>query len=137
VPNPVGIADLESLFRPLTDAEKTAAQELLNDAWEELLAPKNIPDLDDRMADDRVSTGLVVRVVRAMVLRVLRNPEAIRQWSVDDASFTRDSAVSAGLLYALPDEVALLLDERQAAAFTISPKMPSRRTPGSAWLGWP
>jgi hypothetical protein len=107
VPNPVLIADLEARFRPLTVAEQAVAQALLDDAWAELLA--RIPDLEARVADGRVTDGLVVRVVSAMVIRVLRNPEAIRQWSVDDASFTRDNLVSSGLLYASAEEVGLLV----------------------------
>jgi hypothetical protein len=108
MPNPVQITDLEARFRSLTDAEKVNAQALLEDAWAELLSPKNVPDLEDRIGDGRVSTALVVRVVRSMVLRVLRNPDSLRQWSVDDVTFVRDSAVSAGELYASPEEVELL-----------------------------
>lgn len=108
MPNPAIVEDIEDRFRPLVGAEKVNAQALLDDAWEDLLAPNHVPDLEARMADGRVSTGLVIRVVRAMVLRVLRNPDAIRQWSVDDASFTRDSAASAGELYVTDDEVKLL-----------------------------
>lgn len=104
--NPTEIEDLEVRFRVLTEEERPNAQSLLDDAWEELLA--RVPDLETRMDDGRVSTGLAVRVVRAMVVRVLRNPDAIRQWSGDDASFTRDTAVSAGLLYATPEEIGLL-----------------------------
>jgi hypothetical protein len=106
MPNPTAIPDLEARFRPLTAAEQNTAQALLDDAWEELLV--RIPDLDARMADGRTSAGLVVRVVAAMVTRVLRNPDAIRQWSVDDASFTRDKALSTGFLFVAPEELSLL-----------------------------
>lgn len=105
--NPTVIADLAARFRPLTEAEQAIAQTLLDDAWEELLV--RVPDLQARLEDGRTSTALVVRVVASMVIRVLRNPEAIRQWSVDDASFTRDSLVSSGVLYASADEVGLLI----------------------------
>lgn len=106
MPNPTVVADLEEQIGPLDDQRTTMATSLLVDAWEELLA--RIPDLEQRMADGRVREGTVRRVVRAMVLRVLRNPEAIRQWTIDDAAFTRDQLVSAGLLYASPDELSLL-----------------------------
>lgn len=131
MPNPVTVPDLVNRFRALDTAESKIAESLLLDAWEELLAPKNVPDLEQRMADGRVREGLVRRVVAAMVLRVLRNPDAIRQWQIDDASFTRDQLVSAGLLYASEDEVALLLDD-PPGAFTIRQKMPPR---GSVTLG--
>jgi hypothetical protein len=107
VPNPTVVSDLEDRFRPLTDAEKTVANALLIDAWVELLA--RIPDLEDRMVAGRVSDALVRRVVAAMAVRVLKNPDAIRQWQIDDASFTRDQLVSSGMLYASPDELGLLL----------------------------
>lgn len=104
--NPVQIADLEQRFRPLTETERVNAQALLDDAWEELLV--RVPDLQSRLEDGRVSLGLVVRVVSAMAVRVLRNPAAIKQWSIDDASFTRDSLVASGLLYATAEEIGLL-----------------------------
>jgi hypothetical protein len=108
VPNPVEVVDLEHRFRSLTEAETITATALLVDAWAELTAPTRVPDLEQRMADGLVSEALARRVVTAMVLRVLRNPEAIARWAVDDASFTRDSAIASGLLYATDDEVALL-----------------------------
>ena len=40
-----------------------------------------------------------------MVLRVLRNPNGVRQESIDDYTWIRDNAVSAGLLYVADDEV--------------------------------
>ncbi|TYP82069.1 hypothetical protein [Blastococcus xanthinilyticus] len=120
MPNPTVVTDVEDRFRTLNDAERRLAGSLLADAWEELLAPRNVPDLEDRLGRDVVSVGLVRRVVAAMVIRVLRNPEAIRQWQVDDASFTRDSMVSSGLLYASADEIALLSGPT-TAAFTIRP----------------
>ena len=104
--NPVSVDDLESRFRPLADAEKGVAASLLSDAWAVLLTA--VPSLEQRRADGSVSVDLVIYVVSAMVLRVLRNPEGIRQWSVDDASFTRDQALSAGGLYVSPEEVGLL-----------------------------
>lgn len=128
MPNPVTVEDFvtvedlqERFPRPFSDAQKAMAPALLLDAWEELQAPGKVPDLEDRMTDGRVREGLVRRVVSAMVNRVLSNPEAVRQWQVDDASFTRDSMVSAGLLYASAEEIDLLGDPLPATAFTIRP----------------
>jgi hypothetical protein len=67
-----------------------------------------VPELDQRVADGRLSVETVKAVVKAMVLRVLRNPDGLRQFTSDDASFTRDNAVSGGLLYLSPEERALL-----------------------------
>lgn len=122
MPNPVLVSDLEARFRALTDAEEPVAQALLDDAWAILLTV--IPDLEDRITAGSTSEALVVSVMSAMVLRVLRNPNGVRQWSVDDYSETRDSALSAGLLYASPDEVRLLNGRASSArrgAFSITP----------------
>lgn len=123
--NPALIADLEARFRPLSDAEKTNAQAWLDDAWEELLV--RVPDLEARMSDGRTSAGMVRRVVAAMVVRVLRNPDAIRQWGVDDATFTRDTLLSSGVLYATEDEVALLIGVPTTPVGPVSFSMPYRR----------
>jgi hypothetical protein len=121
VPNPVVVADLEARFRSLTDDEQTVAQALLDDAWAILLGQK--PNLDAQMAAGDVAEELVRFVVAAMVLRVLRNPNGVRQWSVDDYSETRDAALSAGALYLSPDELGLLSPPGtgSGAAFTITP----------------
>ena len=106
MPNPTQIIDLEARFRPLTDPEKANATAWLTDAWAIVLS--SVPDLENRIAAGQPSEPLVRSVVTAMVIRVLRNPDAIRQWAVDDASFTRDTALSAGALYLSPDELGLL-----------------------------
>ena len=119
--NPVTVADLEARFRSLTADEQTVAQALLDDAWAILLTQK--PNLDAQLAAEEIAPEIVTFVVSAMVLRVLRNPDGIRQWSVDDASFTRDSALSAGGLYVSPEELGLLAPagSGSGAAFTITP----------------
>lgn len=104
--NPVELSDIELRFRTFTDQEQPGAQALLDDAWEELQA--RVPTLGARAAAGYITDGLIRRVLAAMVVRVLKNPDAIRQWQVDDASFTRDQLVSSGLLLVTPDEVALL-----------------------------
>jgi hypothetical protein len=100
VPNPVVTADIEARFRTLTDAEENTAQALIDDAWAVLLMM--VPDIEDRMTAGTTSTEAVVFVMSAMVLRVLRNPNGVRSWSVDDYSETRDNSLAAGSLYASP-----------------------------------
>jgi hypothetical protein len=63
-----------------------------------------MPGLEAAVAGT-VSDGAITFVLSAMVLRVLRNPNGVRSWSVDDYSETRDNALSAGSLYASPDEM--------------------------------
>ena len=118
--NPAQISDLEARWRPLTAAETTVAEALLEDAWQILLA--RVPLLQSRLDAATLDPALVVAVESAMVLRVLRNPDGKRQESIDDYSWTRDNAVSAGLLYATDDEVALLSPSGASTnAFTITP----------------
>lgn len=118
--NPVMVSDLEARFRPLLESERTVAQALLDDAWAVVLTRR--PMLQQHLVDGNVSDGLARAVVSAMVLRVLRNPEGIRQWSIDDASFTRDNALSAGWLFVSDDELALLTPGGTGdGAFTIRP----------------
>ena len=102
MPNPVIVADIEARWRPLTAAEETVAEAYLDDAWAVVLS--QVPGIEARMAAGTLSLDLVVKVVAAMVLRIMRNPDGVRQWSVDDASFTRDQALSAGLLYLADSE---------------------------------
>jgi hypothetical protein len=124
VANPVTVADLEARFRSLTAEESTVAQALLDDAWAILLIQR--PNLEADITAGDVPGEVVTFVVAQMVLRVLRNPDGIRQWSVDDASFTRDGSVSTGGLYASDYELGLLspVAEGTGAAFTITPYNP-------------
>lgn len=131
--NPARVTDLESRWRPLTAAERDVAAVLLEDAWQillarvallqsrlEVVAPATAPELDE---------ALVVAVECAMVLRVLRNPDGKRQESIDDYSWTRDNAVSAGLLYATDEELDMLAPSGAITrAFTIT----AYGTPGYA-----
>lgn len=122
MPNTVVISDLEARFRPLTDAETPVAQALLADAWAVLVTV--VPDLEARLASGSTSYSLLTSVVSSMVLRVLRNPNGVRSWSVDDYSETRDNSVSAGSLYVSPEEVALLTGRASSArrgAFSVVP----------------
>lgn len=117
--NPTVVDDLESRWRPLSPSETIAATALLSDAWATLIG--RVPLLEQRLLTGLVSTDLAVAVVSAMVLRVLRNPEGKRQESLDDYSYTRDQALSAGVLYVTDAEVDLL-SVRTHGAFSITPR---------------
>lgn len=84
----------------------TIVQDWLDRAWRLLLSKDRT--IETRLADASLPTEDVVDVVTAMALRVLGNPQGKRQESVDDYSYTRDSAVSAGLLYVTDDELNML-----------------------------
>src|SRR5690606_41423625 len=66
--------DVEArLGRPLEEWERTVVAQRLEDA--ELILRSRIPDLDERIADGRVSEDAVVMVESEMVMRLVRNPE--------------------------------------------------------------
>ena len=100
------VDDLEARWRPLTPDEKVVAQAMINDAM--VLLTVRRPTLLADVAAGLVTAESVVLVVCAMVLRVLKNPESKRQESIDDYSWTRDTAVSSGALYVSDDELRLI-----------------------------
>ena len=109
--NPATPADVEDrwLFdAPVPDFAKL--QTWLDAAWREILRR-------DRTIDTRLTAGSLVAadvtdVVVAMTLRVLGNPEGKKQEAIDDYSWTRDAAVSAGALYVTDAELASLAAPR-------------------------
>ena len=116
--NPIAdIARLESAFeRPLVEStelkERSAATQWLDDAWG--IVQDEIPGVVRRLAlpeDDPSHTrrDSVARVIVAMVIRVLRNPDARRQLGEDTYQETVDSAVSTGQLYISETERGRLL----------------------------
>lgn len=137
MPNFVSVSDLEARFRPLSDDEKIVAQALLDDAW--ALATTEVPGLVAASEGYLPDTGIFIAVLSAMVLRVLRNPDGVRQWSVDDYSETRDSALSAGALYLSEDELSLLgraVGAKPRRAFSVGPEDGDCRR-RSRWLSDP
>jgi hypothetical protein len=119
----VVVSDIEDRFRPLSPDEVPQAQALLDDAWAIINA--QIPLLASTIASQPTAPLGVLRAVLCnMVIRVLRNPNGVKQWAVDDYSETRDSSVSAGSLYLSTDEMALItqsLGNRRRGAFSITP----------------
>jgi hypothetical protein len=132
--NPVLITDLEARFRPLSPAERTTAQALLDDAWAILLTRR--PGLVQHMEEDAVSTATVRAVVAAMIVRVLRNPEGWVTEAVDDWSGRRGESAAAGSLYVSDAELALLAPGGVGdGAFTIRPMgVRAASQPPDPWL---
>lgn len=104
MPNPVTIADLESRWRTLSDQEAVNADAFLGDAWELLLGRR--PTLEADLTAGTVREANVIRVVAAMVLRVLRNPEGYISESIDDWTGRRSDLVSSGALHVTAGELA-------------------------------
>lgn len=104
MPNPATISDIEDRFRVLTAAERVNAEAYLEDAW--WLLTGRLPALEANLTAGTVKVGNVVRVVSAMVIRVLRNPEGKLEESIDDYRYRRDSLVSSGVLSVTDAELA-------------------------------
>lgn len=96
--------DVANRWRPLTDPEINVTYALLEEATA-LLAMAS-PGVRERAAASLDAATAIRSVVVSMVLRVLKNPDAIRQFAIDDYSQTRDQVASSGLLYATPEELA-------------------------------
>lgn len=110
MPNPATIADVENRWRPLEGFEEINATAFLGDAWAELL--RHRPALEGDMIAGTVKTHDVIRVLCAMTLRVLRNPDGYDQESLDDWSGRRNALVADGLLRVTPEELAAVTPRR-------------------------
>lgn len=112
----MALADLTDvanrLGRDLTAAEQRQGAALLDDATDLIL---------QRFPQPPATTGQ--RVCASMVVRVLRNPEGRRSATIDDFSYTIDSALSAGELYITETELASLRPPN-TSAFSITPSCP-------------
>lgn len=109
-------------WRPLTPAEETITYALLADAW--LIVQSRFPTIQDRLdaVPPTVDVEAVRMVLASMVLRVLRNPDGKTQESIEDYSYTVNSAVASGQLYVTDDEFRLLaVSSTGGTAFTIRP----------------
>lgn len=101
--NPATTADLVSRWRTLSAQETTNGQTFLDDAWRMLKRAvlRINEDIEDLIVAD--TTGdledEVIRVLATAVLRVMKNPDGKAREAIDDYSWARDEAVSAGLLY--------------------------------------
>lgn len=111
--NPATVSDIETRWRTLTSDETTVATALINDAWAQLIQmADNVPG---DLAGDAMDPALVQSVIAAAVIRVMKNPDGNRSESIEDYSWTRDSAVSTGTLYFTDNELALMKGVRPKA----------------------
>lgn len=104
------------LGRDLTADEEVKAPALLADA--SAIMRGRFPTLDSN------APATAVGVCCAMVLRVLQNPTGLRSQTIDDYSYTIDSARSAGELY-LSDQEEEQLRGAKKTAFSITPSAPA------------
>lgn len=78
-----------------------------------------IPTLQTRIDAGKTRLASVQSVVEDMVVRVLRNPNSLRQVGIDGDTATIDQAVSSGQLYLSDDEHDRLLTD------VITPRRPA------------
>jgi hypothetical protein len=108
VNNPADIQDVIAGFeRPLTTGERSAVPAWLNLAWPRFR--RAVPGLALRLelpAENPAHIDLneVKAVLAEMVIRRLRNPDALRQWNDDNYGQTVDSELSAGKIYVTDEE---------------------------------
>lgn len=102
--NPASIADIEARWRPLSTQEATNAAAFLDDAWAYLTSRRTTLEAD--LTAGTVATANAIRVVCAMVLRVLKNPDGWAEESVDDWRGKRAEVLANGELFATPSEIA-------------------------------
>jgi hypothetical protein len=76
----------------------------LGDAWDLLLTRR--PNLEDQLTAGEVRDTTVIRVLSWMVRRVLMNPEAWQDESIDDWRGRRHELVASGVLSVTSDELA-------------------------------
>lgn len=110
--NPATTADVVARWRPLSAQETTNAQTFLDDAWVMLkrrMELLGVTDFEDRIDADADFAAEVIRILATAVLRVMKNPDGKSRESIDDYSWSRDEAVSSGLLYFTDDELDALV----------------------------
>jgi hypothetical protein len=110
VENPATIQDVRNGFeRPLTDGEATVVPQWLAIAWPRFR--RAVPGLEARIAlpeDDvrHIDVDEAKAVIAEMVIRRLRNPDALRTWNDDTYGQTIDTELSAGKIYVTDEEKA-------------------------------
>lgn len=120
--NPATTADLVARWRPLSAQETTNGETFLADAWRMLRGRIKTLEADITADASGDLEAEAVRVMATAVLRVMKNPDGKRQESIDDYSWLRDEATSAGLLYFADAELSALLVDNSgpSGAFTFS-----------------
>lgn len=125
MPVQVTPADIAGVWRPLSEAEELLVPGLSNQAWIRMLDQR--PELEDHLEDISVNPESVASAMISMLIRVLKNPDSVRQLakSYDDwsRSQTFDSSVSTGELYVNEHELSLITPKPvvlDAGAYSVS-----------------
>ncbi len=118
------ITKVEERWRPLDGAEETNAVARIGAASRLLrhLVALRGADVDDLIARDVIDGEMVADLVADAVVRVLKNPDGVREVAIDDYREVRDRDVSAGLLQFFDADLDLIARVPvESGAFTIRP----------------
>lgn len=130
----VTVQTVESAAYGITvPSESLASVQALIDKAVGLLLDE-IPNLVQRVADGRTKADSAKSVVEDMVVRVLRNPNALRQITINGDSATIDQAVSSGQLYVAEAELARLRKDVSTQASKRAGKLRSIRQALPPWM---
>ncbi|MEX3600491.1 hypothetical protein CKW39_08955 [Kocuria sp. WRN011] len=102
---------LEGIWRPLTDQERVAAENLLTVV--SAIFRARVPDLDARLDSGQVDRTLVDFAAQQVVKRVLMNPEGFKQITEStgptSGSYTLDQSIAGVNLYVSDGDLKLFL----------------------------
>ena len=116
--------DVVDRWRALTADEARIVDTVIRDAEDIVQAAADDAGIAEPGSNDQRRLRAYIRVVATMVIRVLKNPDGILTETIDDYTYRRDSAVSAGALYVSDEEIEQLrptANRRRRGAFTIVP----------------
>lgn len=116
------LEDVETAWRPLSDAEAAAAEFWLPAA--SALIRAEFPTIDDRIESGDLDAALVRGVAVSMVRRIVANPNGAKSMSVQIEDYQRqvtlnDETAAAGLF--LTADERRILTGRRSSAYSIRP----------------
>jgi hypothetical protein len=133
-------ATVETMWRDLTAEEEARADVLCRYASQ--IIRQEVPSIDERIADGRISGEIATFVCTQMVLRVLRNPSGVAAESVGPWSVTYGSVgtQATGALYLAEIEMRMLTGlpagarrGKASAVYSRNVFLPDRYTRPRAW----
>lgn len=119
----VDVSAISDRWRPLSLAEMMVGQTIIQDAQDILEEALESVGVTGPPPGNERWIRSFTRVVGTMARRVMQNPEGLLSETIDDYTYRRDAAVSAGHLYVSDAERDSLIPtrRRRRGAFTITP----------------
>lgn len=114
--------DIVKRWRALTPDEVSIIATVIDDARDILELAAEEAGITAIMPGDDRRVRTYIRIVSTMVIRVLKNPDGLLTETIDDYTYRRDSAVSAGALYVSDSEldgIRPIDGRRRRGAFSI------------------